>query len=39
MRSRAIYYKGDKKEINSKGKDKEIYNKGQDNRRDGRNKA
>ena len=39
MRSRVIYYRGDKKGINSKGRDKEIYNKGRDDRRDGRGKA
>jgi hypothetical protein len=36
MRSRAIYYRGDKEGINSKERDKGIYNKGQDNRRDSR---
>jgi len=39
IRSRAIYYRGDKKGINGRGRDKGIYNKGQDNRRDGRGKA
>jgi len=39
MRSRAIYYRGDKEGINGRGKDKGIRNKGQDNRRDGRDKA
>jgi hypothetical protein len=28
MRSKAIYYRGDKEEINSRGRDKGIYNKG-----------
>jgi hypothetical protein len=36
MRSRAIYYRGDKEGINGKGRDKGIYNKGRDNRRDSR---
>ena len=39
MRSKAIYYKGDKEGINSKGKDKGIRDKGQDNGRDGKSKA
>jgi len=39
MRSRAIYYGGDKKGINGRGRDKGICNKGRDNRRDGRGKA
>ena len=39
MRSRAIYYGGDKEGMNSRGRDKGIYNKGQDNRRDSRSKA
>ena len=30
-RSRAIYYRGDKEEINSRGRYKGIYNKGRDN--------
>ena len=38
MRSRAIYYRGDKEGINGRGRDKGICNKGQDNR-DGRGKA
>ena len=37
-RSRAIYYRGDKEEINSKGKDKGIRNKGRDDG-DGRGEA
>ena len=39
MRSRVIYYRGDKEEINGRGRDKEIRDKGQDNERDGRGKA
>ena len=39
MRSRAIYYRGDKEGINSRGRDKGIRNKGRDNGRDGRGKA
>jgi len=39
MRSRAIYYRGDKEGINGKGKDKGIRDKGRDDRRDGRGKA
>src|SRR6266700_2608213 len=39
IRSRAIYYRGDKEGINSRGRDKGIHNKRQDNRRDGRSKA
>ena len=38
MRSRAIYYRGDKEEINGRGRDKGICNKGRDNG-DGRGKA
>ena len=36
MRSRVIYYRGDKEGINSRGRDIGI---GRDNRRDGRSKA
>jgi hypothetical protein len=39
MRSRAIYYGGDKEGINSRGRDKGIRDKGRDNERDGRSKA
>ena len=39
MRSRAIYYRGDKEGINSRGRDIGIRDKGQDNGRDGRSKA
>ena len=39
MRSRVIYYRGDKEGINSRGRDKGIRNKGQDNRRDNRSKV
>jgi len=39
MRSRVIYYRGDKEGINGRGKDKGIRDKGWDNRRDGRSKA
>jgi hypothetical protein len=39
MRSRVIYYRGDKEGINSRGRDKGIRNKGRDNGRDGRSKA
>jgi hypothetical protein len=39
IKSRVIYYGGDKEGINSKGRDKEIRNKGQDNRRDGKSEA
>ena len=39
MRSRAIYYRGDKEGMNGKGRDKGISNKGQDDGRDGRGKA
>jgi len=38
MRSRAVYYRGDKKGINSREKDKGIRDQGRDNR-DGRSKA
>ena len=38
MRSRAIYYKGDKEGINDREKDTGIRNKGQDNKRNGKNK-
>jgi len=37
-RSRAIYYRGDKEEINGKGRDKGIRDQGQDDG-DGRSKA
>jgi hypothetical protein len=36
MRSRVIYYRGDKEGINSKKRDKGIYNKGWDNGKDSR---
>jgi len=39
MRSRVIYYRGDKEGINSRGRDKGIRDKGRDDRRDGRGKA
>jgi hypothetical protein len=39
MRSRVIYYGGDKEGINSKGRDKGIYNKGQDDRKDSKSKV
>ena len=43
MRSRVIYYRGDKEGINGRGRDKGIRDKGQDNgrddSRDGRSKA
>ena len=39
MRSRAIYYGGDKEGINGKGRDKGISDKGRDDGRDGRGKA
>ena len=39
IRSRVIYYRGDKEGINSRGRDKGIRDKGRDNRRDGRGKA
>ena len=39
IRSRAIYYRGDKEGTNSKKRDKGINNKGQDNRKDGKNKV
>jgi len=39
MRSRVIYYRGDKEGINSRGRDKGIRNKGRDNRRDSKSKA
>jgi len=38
MRSRVIYYRGDKEGINGRGRDKEIRDKGQ-NDGDGRGKA
>ena len=38
MRSRVIYYRGDKEGINRKGRDKEISDKGRDNG-DGRSEA
>jgi len=39
MRSRVIYYRGDKEGINSIGRDKGIRDKGRDDGRDGRGKA
>jgi hypothetical protein len=39
MRSRAIYYRGNKEGINGKKRDKRIHNKGQDNGKDSRGKA
>jgi hypothetical protein len=39
MRSRAIYYRGNKEGINSRWRDKGIYNKGQDNRKNGKSEA
>jgi len=39
IRSRVIYYRGDKEGTNGRGKDKGIHNKGQDNGRDSRGKA
>jgi hypothetical protein len=39
MRSRAIYYGGDKEGMNSKGRDKGIRNKGRDNGRDSKGEA
>ena len=39
MRSRVIYYRGDKEGTNGRGRDKGIRDKGQDNGRDGRSKA
>jgi len=39
MRSRAIYYRGDKEGINGRGGDKGIRDKGRDNGRDGRSEA
>ena len=39
MRSRAIYYRGDKEGMNGRGRDKGIRDKGRDDRRDGRGKA
>jgi hypothetical protein len=39
MRSRAIYYRGDKEGMNSRGKDKGIRDKGRDDGRDGRSEA
>ena len=39
MRSRVIYYRGDKEGINSRGRDKGIYNKGQDDGRDSRSES
>jgi len=39
MRSRAIYYRGDKEGINGKGGDKEIRDKGQDDGRDSRSET
>ena len=38
IRSRAIYYRGDKEGMNGRGRDKGIHNKGWDNRRDSRSK-
>ena len=39
IRSRAIYYRGDKEGINGRGRDKGTRDKGRDDRRDGRGKA
>jgi hypothetical protein len=39
MRSRVIYYRGDKEGINGRGRDKGIRDKGRDDGRDGRSKA
>jgi hypothetical protein len=39
MRSRAIYYRGDKEGTNSRGRDKGIYDKGQNNRKDNKSKV
>ena len=39
MRSKAIYYRGDKEGINSRGRDKGIRDKGRDSSKDGRSKA
>jgi hypothetical protein len=39
IKSRVIYYRGNKEGINGKGRDKGIYNKGQDNEKDGKGEA
>jgi len=39
IRSKVIYYKGDKEGINSRGKNIKICDKGQDNGKDGKNEA
>jgi hypothetical protein len=39
MRSKAIYYRGDKEGINGKGRDKGIRNKGRNNKRNSKSKA
>jgi hypothetical protein len=39
MRSRAIYYGGDKEGMNSRGKDKGIHDKRQDDRKDGKSEV
>jgi hypothetical protein len=39
MKSKVIYYKGDKEGINSKRRNKGIHNKGQDNKKDGKSKV
>jgi hypothetical protein len=39
MRSRVIYYRGDKEGTNSRGRDKGIRDRGRDNGRDGRGEA
>jgi hypothetical protein len=39
MRSRVIYYGGDKEGMNGRGRDKGIYDKGRDNGKNGRGEA
>jgi hypothetical protein len=39
MRSKVIYYKGDKEGINGKGRDKRIHDKGWDNRKDSKSEV
>jgi hypothetical protein len=39
MRSKVIYYKGDKEGINSRERDKRIHDKGWDNRKDSKSEV
>jgi hypothetical protein len=39
IKSRVIYYRGNKEGTNGKGRDKGIYNKGQDNEKDSKGEA